>query len=171
MSKAKTRKERLAEYFTAGGEPLEYQQIAELLGATESAASSVMSELEHASDSTGMWQADVRRVPRRTLFDLERVPTKVELTRERVRQALLADGGINNHRLSKNMRCSERLVSNVRAELVASGWQQPPIRTNRSQGREIESATVTPTLRHPEDEPYLRRALRFREVWPVRVLA
>ncbi len=168
---SKTHKERLVEHFAAGGEPLDYRAIAELLGVSGSAASRVMSELEKSTAVTGMWRADVRRTPQRVLHDLKRAPTRVELTRERVRQALLADGGINNHRLSKDIQCSERLVRNVRAELVASGWQQPPIRTNRSQGREIKSAWSTPTLRHPEDEPYLRRAVRFRELWPIRARA
>lgn len=100
----------------------------------------------------------------RVLTGVERVGLSPD---ERVRQCLLGDPSLTNTSVAQRCNAGGRRVRDVRAELEQAGLLPPYSQTVRKRTTApIHDEPVIPTKRHPEDEPHLARAARFRQIWP-----
>lgn len=94
-----------------------------------------------------------------------------ERKRKRVRELLLGDQVRvkTNVKIAQLAGCSTNMVSDERSKLIKEGHKHlERVNVDYLAKNETDKGWVVPSIRHPEDEPYLHQAKRFREIWPMR---
>ena len=159
----------ILDHFASGGGPLTARDIAREFGLTQDQASKLLSNLEHGQ----RYHAVIERVSSpngcaRVLRSLRRTMTPAELRRQAIAAALAADPSLANAWLAREHKCSSHTVSGIRRRLERDG--SIPAQVARAAPRpptQQPGDWITPTIRHPADEPHLAKAAQFRQIWPV----
>jgi hypothetical protein len=172
----KTKADIVFEHLAAGRGPLTSAGLAELFQVSMYQGCKIMTTITHSKaykvtitrDGVGMTKTNVKQI---VAMSRLKGQTRGELARKRLADHFTKNPTAAPWAAARSCGSCAKIAKQVRIKLIADGVipDVRPVHKNQDSHPGDESGTIVPTKRHPEDEPHLARAVRFRQVWPMRV--